>query len=94
MSMVVSSKHLSLSSAVFRALLNNKMQEGDTLRRQGSLELSLHDDNVSAFAIIMNIIHGRNNSLPDKVPFQTLVNLAVLVDKYNFHESVTPWAKV
>jgi hypothetical protein len=91
--MVVFSKHLSLSSSVFRTLLNNKMQEGDILQREKSLKLTLDDDDTFAFALIMNIIHARNNLLPDEVTFATLVNLAILVDKYNFNDSVTLWAR-
>jgi hypothetical protein len=41
----------------------------------------------------MNIIHARNNLLPEEITFPTLVNLAILVDKYNFHDSVTRWAR-
>jgi hypothetical protein len=91
--MLVSSKHLSLSSSVFRSLLKSGFQEGETLRKEGSVTLSLPEDDVYAFSLIMNIIHARNTLLPSEVTLSTLTSLAILVDKYAFHDSVTPWAK-
>ena len=90
--MLVSSKHLSLASPVFRKLLNSKLLEGEALRINKCLDLALPEDDVYAFSLIMKIVHLRNNSLPSTVSLSTLTSLAVLVDKYEFHESVTAWA--
>jgi hypothetical protein len=90
--MRVSSKHLSLSSSVFRTLLKSGFQEGEALRTNGTVYLSLPDDDVKALSLIMKIIHAQNTQLPPVILLSTLASLAVLVDKYNFHESVTPWA--
>jgi hypothetical protein len=53
----------------------------------------LPDDDVTALSLIMEIIHVQNTQLPPAIPLSTLASLAVLVDKHNFHESVTPWAE-
>jgi hypothetical protein len=91
--MVVSSSHLSLSSLVFRAMLRRNFAEAESLRNQGSVTISLPDDDVYAFSLIMNIIHLRNNSLPREVTLSTLTSFAILVDKYGFHEAVTTWVE-
>ncbi|EPE28619.1 hypothetical protein GLAREA_09740 [Glarea lozoyensis ATCC 20868] len=92
--MLVSSKHLALSSPVFRALLTGGLKEGEVLRSEGFVTFPLPEDDVHAFSLIMNIIHARNNSLPNEVSLSTLTSVAILVDKYRFYESVTPWARL
>ncbi|CAG8957478.1 hypothetical protein HYFRA_00011459 [Hymenoscyphus fraxineus] len=85
--MLVSSRHLSLASNVFKAMLRQNFQEGNELSLNGTVTINLPEDNPTAFEILMNIIHAKNRSIPKKVTLQMLTELAILVDKYRMHES-------
>ena len=60
----VSSNHLRLASPVFKALLQTGFIEGDQLRANGSLELTLPDDDPDAMLVLLNIIHGYFRNVP------------------------------
>jgi hypothetical protein len=87
--LLVSSKHLSLASSVFRRLLKSSLWEGEVFRANGTVTLSLLDDNVTAFSLIMKIVHVQNSQIPAIISESLLTSVAILVDKYDFHESVT-----
>lgn len=87
--MLASSKHLILASSVFKAMLQaGRFLEGNTLASQKQVEIPLPDDNAAAFEILLNILHGRTRKVPKKVDLSLLVELSVLVDKYQLHEPV------
>ncbi|KAH9218770.1 hypothetical protein DL95DRAFT_331992 [Leptodontidium sp. 2 PMI_412] len=81
--MLVSAKHLTVASPVFRAMLqHSNFKEGNELRRLGRVEVPLPDDDHVAFGIMMHIIHGRVRKIPRKVSLEVMTNLSILVDKY------------
>lgn len=81
--MRVSSRHLMLASRVFDAMLDEcKFKEGATLHSKGSVDIELPDDDPDAFAILLDILHGRTREVPRKVSLLTLTQLAILVNKY------------
>lgn len=87
--MLVSSRHMSLASPVFRAMLQrDNFKEGRELAANGKAEISLPDDDSDAFAILMYIIHGQTRSIPRKVDLDLLLRISTLVDKYQLHEVV------
>ncbi|KAJ8067205.1 hypothetical protein OCU04_004570 [Sclerotinia nivalis] len=87
--MLVSSKHMSLASPVFKAMLQgNNFKEGRELASTGKVEISLPDDDPDAFAILMCIIHGRTRSVPREIDLDLLSRISTLVDKYQLHEVV------
>ncbi|MCJ1462277.1 hypothetical protein MMC07_000877 [Pseudocyphellaria aurata] len=77
-----SSKHLTLASSVFKAMLSGKFKESIVLRSVGTLELPLPDDDPAALLILLNIIHGRTKEIPRQVDLHMLTQIAILVDKY------------
>lgn len=87
--MLVSSKHMTLASKVFAAMLSIHFREGSELQSRGKAEIILPDDDPDAFTILLDIIHGRTRKVPrrfdDLIP---LTDLAVLVDKYQLLEAV------
>ena len=87
----VSSGHLILASEVFKALLKGGFRESSELYAKGATEISLPDDSVDGLVVLMNIIHGKFRSLPKKMTPQLLIQIVLLVDKYNLHESVEPF---
>lgn len=77
-----SSKHLTLASLVFKAMLSGNFKESTVLRSLGTLELPLPDDDPDALLILLNIIHGRTREIPRQVDLRLLTRIAILVDKY------------
>lgn len=90
----VSSKHLSLSSSVFKALFSRKFSEGGHLRTKGSIELPLPDDHSAALLILLNLVHGRIRRVPKILGLDMLTQVAVLVDKYDMGEAVTLFSEI
>ncbi|KAI9641996.1 hypothetical protein NHQ30_009866 [Ciborinia camelliae] len=87
--MLVSSKHMSLASPVFKAMLQrSNFKEGRELASVGKVKISLPDDDPDAFAILMCVIHGRTRSVPREVDLDMLSRICTLVDKYQLHEVV------
>lgn len=87
--MLVSSKHMTLASSVFRAMLQrNHFKEGRELAANGKAEISLPDDDPDAFAVLMCVVHGRTRSIPREVDLDLLSRISTLVDKYQLHEVV------
>ena len=87
--LLVSSRHMRLVSPVFKAMLQSgNFKEGRELSSAGKVEVSLPDDDPDAFIIIMDIIHGRNRRVPKVIDMETLIRIAMLVDKYQMVEAV------
>jgi len=87
---LVSSKHMTLASSVFKAMLApNHFQEGTTLALSGKAEISLPDDDTEAFVVLLNVIHARSKFIPSTVSLEQLTKIAVLVDKYRLHGAVS-----
>jgi hypothetical protein len=61
--------------------------EGNQLRSQSLAEISLPDDNPAATLILLNLIHGKNSKVTTKINLKMLVELAILVDKYELLET-------
>jgi len=84
--MRVSSKHLILASSYFRKMLRGGFKEAEELCAKGTVQIRLMDDHPAAMLILLNIIHGHTRRVPRVVGFRMLTQIAVLVDKYQFHE--------
>ncbi|KAI9649693.1 hypothetical protein NHQ30_002274 [Ciborinia camelliae] len=84
---LVSSKHMSLASPVFKAMLQGGFHEAIELKKTGKTEIPLPDDDSTAMVILIDIIHGRFKSVPKTLNLATLTQMAILVDKYQCHES-------
>lgn len=83
--MKTSSRCLQKSSPVFKAMLKPNFPEGATLLFTGRVEVPLPDDDPVAFAILMDIVHGKA-SVPRQVSLSLLTSLSVLVDKYQLQK--------
>lgn len=87
---LVSSRHLCLASVVFSRMLHGPWAEG----RSQSIplhEITANEWDTEALLIVLNIIHGRNRSVPRSISEEMLVKVAVIVDYYDCHE-VTEFA--
>ena len=80
--------HLITASPVFKAMLSEEFKEGGTLRKFGSLEVPLLDDDPAALIILLNIIHGHSRKVPRRFDLPMLAKLAMLIDYYQLYEVV------
>jgi hypothetical protein len=67
------------------------LRPGGPFLENGADEVRFPDDNPYAFEIILRIIYHQNNTLPAKLGLDTLLDLAVLIDKYDLHTVVRPF---
>jgi BTB/POZ domain len=87
--MRVSSKHLTIVSPVFKAMLQrDNFREGRELGNTGSVTVPLADDDPDAFIIILDVVHCRSRQVPREISLEMLTRISVLVDKYQMVEAV------
>ncbi|KAE8453984.1 hypothetical protein EG329_007760 [Mollisiaceae sp. DMI_Dod_QoI] len=86
--MLVSSKHLTLASPVFKAMLKSNFCTGELLTSHDVAEIELPDEDPEAFEILMNILHGRVRQVPKQINLKLATKLAIIVDKYLVLEPV------
>jgi hypothetical protein len=84
----VSSRHLILASPQAKRMLEGAWMEQNTLKSQGFLVIEEKDWDNEALLILMNIMHGKNRSVPKKISLEMLGRIAVLVDYYECYEVV------
>ncbi|KAK0708456.1 hypothetical protein B0H67DRAFT_520923 [Lasiosphaeris hirsuta] len=90
---LVSSRHLTLSSPVFKAALTGNWVEA-TVGEDGLRHLYTDDWDVQAMVIAMNVIHGHSRKVPQIVSLELLAKLSVVVDYYQLHDAFYLYACV
>lgn len=91
----VSSMKLISSSRYFQAMLEGgAFREGKELKEQGFVEIELLDpeDDPVTMMIILGIIYDKGIQVPEELNLPLLYKVAVLVDKYQWHDLVAPRA--
>ncbi|KAL8377969.1 hypothetical protein RB595_008586 [Gaeumannomyces hyphopodioides] len=78
----LSSRHLSLASPYFKAMLDGDWKESN------DRVASAKDWDEEALVVLMCIIHGRTRFVPRTISLDLLAKIAVLVDYYKCHETV------
>lgn len=89
-----SSKHLSLVSPVFKAMLSDVFKEGANLQSTGALRLPLPDDDPAALLVLLTIIHGQTEETPLQVDLYMLTRIAIIVDKYRLLKAVKFFSRI
>ncbi|KAI9879373.1 MAG: hypothetical protein M1830_008671 [Pleopsidium flavum] len=89
----VSSKVLSVASAVFKAMFSPHFLEGNNLSSTSPRRISLPDDNAKAMTTLCNILHHRNNKIEQQPAPSALEQLGVLCDKYDCSKALVPWSR-
>jgi hypothetical protein len=84
--MLVSSKHMTSASSVFKTMIENKINKGFKTGTEGKVGLLLPREDPAVFVIIANVIHGRNKTVAQKVDFHLLVSLAIVTKIYKLQE--------
>lgn len=101
-----SSLQLCACSSVFRAMLgpkssfseavalqNHRLLQSKNLSVDELYNLKVEDHDPIALAAVLNIIHGRLENLPDEIPFEGLLQVALICDFYDCVEMMRPWDK-
>ncbi|KAH8904940.1 hypothetical protein BR93DRAFT_979644 [Coniochaeta sp. PMI_546] len=85
----VSSKHLSLASRRFKAMLAGDWSEAHTIHDDGLRHVEVEGFNPEAYKIIMNAIHGNYRGVPRQIhDLELLSQLALIVDDLDCLEAV------
>jgi hypothetical protein len=87
----VSSQKLALVSSIFQAMLYRNFREARDLLKNGFVDVALPEDDVDAFTILMEVIHGQQVTL--NINFPKLIQLAILVDKYALFKCTAPFSE-
>jgi len=100
----VTSYQLCACSSVFRAMLGPKSSfaEAVELRRRYLLEsdspdpdrlyqLNVKDHDPTALAAVLSVLHVRTENLPDEIPFEGLLQVAIICDYYDCAAVMRPW---
>lgn len=90
-----SSSSLSLASPVWNKILNPPFpklvsQEGGD-EDMHNKQIDFSEDSGEALLILLRIAHCQFKKLPSTLDYETIVELAILCDKYDCVELVQPW---
>jgi hypothetical protein len=81
----------SFSEAV--ALQNHRLLQSENPGVDGLYNLKVEDHDPTALVAVLNIIHGHPEKLPDEIPFEGLVQVALICDFYDCAAAMRPWDK-
>ena len=87
---VVSSKVMSLTCKPWKAMFGADSQFVEGSRSPDTI-IPLLDDNVNALKILLNAAHLRFSLVPKTLDFDTLLQVAILADKYDMAGIFQPW---
>lgn len=90
--LLVSSKILSISSPVFKAMLSAPMLEGQ--ESEDGLRHVTIEDPYMAVLTIMRAIHLQGPEVPMTLSFAELRDVAIVTDKYDMLRALTPWIEI
>ena len=90
----VSSKVLSLTSSVFKAMLGPNFAEGNPLPAGEVRRISLPDDDTTAMCGICSILHYRLELAPSLKNSTSLEEVSIATDKYDCVRAMSLWSKV
>ena len=89
----VSSKHLILGSRYFKRMLEGPWLESTQLRSKGIAKITLEEQDVENFLILLDILHGYSNKVPQDMALDRLVKFATLIDYYECDNAVNFFAR-
>ncbi|MCJ1282565.1 hypothetical protein MMC26_001889 [Xylographa opegraphella] len=89
----VSSKALSLGSPVFKAMFRSNFAEGRKLQLGEARQVELEDD-ANAMTTLCNILHHRTRNVPRSHSGSSLMQLAIITDKYDCLEAISHYSSI
>ncbi|CAG8027830.1 unnamed protein product [Penicillium salamii] len=91
-SFLVSSTHLKTASEYFKGLLSERWPKGRALASGRVVQIGIDDCKAEELLLILNIIHGNFRAVPQKISFQTLVDVSLAADFFQCTDVVQPFA--
>ncbi|TPX18621.1 uncharacterized protein E0L32_002478 [Thyridium curvatum] len=88
----VCSRALCRASSVFRGMLMGNFREA-ARQHQDDWAVELPEEDPASFGLLMMIVHGRYDAVPDTLRLQDLYKITILTDKYDMTSSLRPWAR-
>lgn len=90
--MLLSSKKLAPVSPICRQMEPNNQPEIRPFKfTYKYLFVARHWDE-KALEMVMNVIHGKTTNIPEKISLEKLANISVIVDHFQCHQTVKPFA--
>ncbi|EFQ33027.1 uncharacterized protein GLRG_08171 [Colletotrichum graminicola M1.001] len=91
---LVCSKALSRSSPVMQQMISGQLAEPRPLQGdQGNRFIDLPDDQPVPMRLMLDIMHGDFQKVPQEMELQTLHALVIVMDKYDALSLARPWVK-
>ena len=90
----VSSHAMSLASPVWRKILHppfETLPSSDASDDDEQDDIDFTDDDGEALLLLLNIAHLQFSKIPHYLTFETVVQVAVLCDKYDCVGLIKPW---
>ncbi|KAI8710574.1 hypothetical protein NCS52_01557700 [Fusarium sp. LHS14.1] len=91
--MLVSSSHLAQASPVFRKMLKGSFAEA-VANSQGLYCITAIGWDPEALVLVLDIMHGHNRSVPQKITLEMMAKVATIVDYYDCLEIVEIFAGI
>jgi hypothetical protein len=85
----VYSSHLRTASKIFAVMFGPHWSEGQKLSTEAPKEVPLPEDDPDAMQIICNFLHHRSKLVSGNVTSKEVLQLAILVDKYDLKDTLT-----
>jgi len=81
---LVSSRHLTLASPIFKAMLAGPWSDSD---KQGErMKVFAQEWDTDAFLVALRVMHCQHRGLPDSVNFKMLASISMIVDYHEIHD--------
>ncbi|OLN88258.1 hypothetical protein CCHL11_00241 [Colletotrichum chlorophyti] len=90
---VVCSRALGRSSPVLKTMLFGGFAESRPAENGGEWIVDLPEDATEAMEIVLNIVHGRFNLVPEKLTLMRLYDVLTITEKYDMTVIARPWAR-
>lgn len=90
---VVCSRALGRSSPVLKTMLFGGFAESRPAEGGGEWSVDLPEDATEAMEIVLNIVHGRFNLVPEKLSLSRLYDVLTITEKYDMTVITRPWAR-
>ena len=60
-------------------------------RPSGIIQIPMPDDDPAALRVLLSVAHLKHSMIPKTLSFEELVQIAILSDKYDLAELISPW---
>ncbi|KAF5679185.1 hypothetical protein FHETE_926 [Fusarium heterosporum] len=91
--MLVSGNHLKLASSYFDKMFSGPFIEAET-NQSGLRQVTASGWDPEAFKMVLTIMHGYHRQVPKSFSLELLAKVAMVVNYYECHEIIGPYANI